>query len=99
MGDRQLASIALKGFLHDVPSQLRNLHGRIEAADASGARLQAHTLKGASATVAAEVLRVVARELEQAGTAGQLDRCGDLLPRVINEFERFKSTLERTGWV
>jgi HPt (histidine-containing phosphotransfer) domain-containing protein len=95
MGDRQLAGTVLKGFLEDVPSQLNNLRARIEEADAPGARLQAHALKGAAATVAAEGLRAIALAMEQAGAAGQLDRCGELLPRAVEEFERFKSTLER----
>ena len=60
---------------------------------------QAHTLKGAAATVAAEGLQALALAMERAGTAGQLDRCGELLPRAVEEFERFKSTLERAGWV
>lgn len=27
------------------------------------------------------------------------DRCSNLLPRAVEEFRRFKSTLEHTGWV
>ena len=72
MGDRQLAGIVLKGFLQDVPSQLNNLRARLDEADAPGARSQAHALKGAAATVAAEGLRAIALAMEQAGAAGQL---------------------------
>ena len=99
MGDRKLAGIVLKGFLQDVPSQLDNLRARLDLADAPGARLQAHALKGAAATVAAEELCAIALAIERSGAAGQLDPCGELLPRAIEEFERFKGTLERTGWV
>jgi hypothetical protein len=28
-----------------------------------------------------------------------LDHCGELLPRAIEEFERFKTTLEQAEWV
>jgi HPt (histidine-containing phosphotransfer) domain-containing protein len=99
MGDRQLAGILLKGFLRDVPSQLNHLHQRLAEADGAGARSQAHTLKGAAATVAAESLQALALALERAGAAGQLDRCRELLPRAAEEFERFRSTLEIAGWV
>jgi PAS domain S-box-containing protein len=99
MGDRELVGIVLKGFLEDVPSLLSNLGKRLGQADARGAHLEAHSLKGAAATVAAHDLCAVALALERAGSAGQLDRCGELLPRAIEEFERFRSTLERTGWV
>jgi PAS domain S-box-containing protein len=99
MGDRKLAGTIVKGFLQDVPSQLNNLRARLDQNDAPGARRQAHALKGAAATVAAECLRGTAFEMERAGAAGQLDHCGELMPQVVEEFERFKSTLVLTGWV
>jgi len=99
MGDRELASAVLKGFIEDVPTQLNNLRQRLDAADAAGARSVAHTLKGASATVSAQSLQALALAIEQAGTAGRLDRCGELLPGVVAEFERFKNILQRAGWV
>jgi hypothetical protein len=37
--------------------------------------------------------------MERAAASGQLDRCGELLPRAAEEFERLKSTLERAGWL
>ncbi len=99
MGDRQLTGALLKGFLEDVPFQLDNLRKRLDAADAPGTRMQAHALKGAAATVAAESLQAVASAMEKAGTAGQLDHCGELLPHAVEEFARLKSTLEQAGWV
>ena len=99
MGDRNLAGIVLKGFLQDAPSQLDNLRARLDQADAPGTRLQAHALKGAAATVAAEELCAIALAIERSGAAGQLDPCNELLPRAVEEFERFKGTLERAGWV
>jgi len=99
MGDRQLAGIVLSGFLGDFPAQLEKLRARIDAADAAGAQQQAHALKGAAATVAADGLQAVAVAMERAGGDRQLDRCGELLPRVASEFERFKSALDAAGWV
>jgi CheY-like chemotaxis protein len=99
MGDRQLAAILLGGFLADAPSQLSKLRARLDEADAPGIRLQAHTLKGAAATVAAEDLCAIATALERAATGVELDRCGALLPCAVEELERFRRTLERDGWV
>ena len=99
MGDRQLAGSVVKGFLEGAPSQLHNLRARLDEADRPGARLQAHALKGAAATVSAEGLHAVALAIEQAGAAGQLDRCGELLPRAAEELERFESALKRAGWI
>jgi two-component system sensor histidine kinase/response regulator len=98
-GDRKLASVVIKGFLNGTPGQLNNLRTRLAAADVPGARSQAHQIKGAAATVAAEGLRAMAMEIERAGNAGQLDHCRDLLPSVVEEFERFRGALELAGWV
>ena len=94
-GDRQMAGIVLNGFLRDVPAQLAKLSERLDGDDSRGARLQAHTLQGAAATVAAGRLREVALAMEHAGEIGQLDGCRELLPHAAEEFERFKSAVER----
>jgi PAS domain S-box-containing protein len=99
MGDRQLAGVVLEGFLRDAPAQLSNLRKRIEDEDAPGARMQAHALKGAAATVAAEDLRAIALAMERTGAAGEWGPLGELLPRAIQEFERLQSALQRTGWI
>jgi DNA-binding response OmpR family regulator len=98
IGDRRLAAVVLKGCLEDLPVQLVRLRERLEACDTTGLRLQAHTLKGAAATVAAEALRAVALEMETAARVGELARCGELLPRAISEFEQLTTTLKNAGW-
>ena len=99
LGDRRLAGSVLKGFLENGPVQLNNLRRRLDEADAPGARLQAHALKGAASTVAAQGLHTLALAMERAGTAGQLDRCSRLLPQAVEEFKRFQSTVERAEWL
>ena len=98
LGDQGVARQVIAGFLNHVPWQFSPMKKRLDAGDAQGARLLAHTLKGAAATVSAEVLRAIALAMERAAAAGECDHCGELLPRAIEEFERLKSTLERTGW-
>jgi HPt (histidine-containing phosphotransfer) domain-containing protein len=99
MGDRELAGSVLQAFLEDVPSQLHKLRDRLDERDPQGARSHAHALKGAAATVGAEGLQALARALERAGGAGELEQCGPLLADVIQEFERFQSALQRSGLV
>jgi CheY-like chemotaxis protein/HPt (histidine-containing phosphotransfer) domain-containing protein len=99
MGDRELAGTILKGFIQNSPSQLKELRARIDEGDASGLQLQAHALKGAAATVAAECLRAIAQEVETAAGAGQLDRCDELLPCLSEELARFKCMLQDKGWI
>jgi two-component system sensor histidine kinase/response regulator len=99
MGDRPLANSVIRAFIQDFPSQLDNLRRRLDEADAPGARAQAHVMKGAAATIAAEGLRAIALAIERAGTEERLDECGELLPRAVKEFERLKRTLEHSGWL
>jgi len=98
MGDRQLAGLILRGFLLDAPSQLEKLRSLLDESDAAGVRLQAHSLKGAAATVGAEELQASAYALETAARGGQLDGCGELLRRAAAHFGRFVSTIEKNGW-
>ncbi len=98
-GDRQLVAEVIAGFLDDAPLQLRALKDRLEKGDASGARLQAHTLKGAAATISAERLQALCFEAQEAAATEQLDRAFGLLPRLGDELEKLKATLKRSGWM
>jgi len=81
------------------PFQLRQDEARLDAADTAGVRFQAHALKGAAATVAAEGLQALAQAIERADDGSRLNSCGALLPRAVEEYERFKSAIEEAGWV
>ena len=98
MGDRELAGKVICSFLNDAPQQLRTLKERADAGDSDGARLQAHTLKGAAATVSAEALRALCFEAQEAAVCRELSRVVALLPRLEEELERFKTTLRQSGW-
>jgi CheY-like chemotaxis protein len=99
MGDRELAGAIVNGFVREVPAQLRQLRTRVDEEDAPGAKLLAHTLKGASGTVAAAALNEIAAAMETAAAAGRFDDCRSLLPRASDEFERFKMAAESGGWL
>jgi len=98
MGDRQLGEMILKAFLEHSALQLSNLRKRLDDGDAPGVRLQAHTLRGGSATVSAEVLQALCRETEEAAASNELSRARVLLPRLEEQFELLKVTLKQTGW-
>jgi HPt (histidine-containing phosphotransfer) domain-containing protein len=98
MEDRDAASQIVAGFLSEAPLQLCRLRERLQEGDAPGARLQAHALKGAAATISAGALCAVAREAEQAAKAGELLRVGALMPRLSEQLERLNATLKQSGW-
>ncbi len=99
MGDRELAAEIIQGFLANAPDQLTQLFARFDEADAPGARFQAHALKGAAATVGAETLQAIVAEIEGDAAKSRLERCPDLLIRAVDEFDRFKRSVEGEGWV
>ena len=98
LGDRRLALRIIEAFLDDFPFQLDSLRKGLDNADAAKVGRQAHALRGAAATVAAESLRTLAQGIEQAGKAGRLEELSELMPRVAGEFERFKEGLRRAGY-
>jgi HPt (histidine-containing phosphotransfer) domain-containing protein len=99
MGDKELACKVLAGFLEDAPRQLLALRKMLEMGDAEGALRQAHTLKGAAATMSGETLRALCAEVQEAVVASDLNRAVTALPRLEKEFELFKATLKQSGWV
>ena len=98
MEDKGLAGKVVSSFLSDAPRQLRALKKMADAGDADGARLQAHTLKGAAATVSAEALRALCFEAQEAAASRELSRVVALLPRLEEQLERLKTTLKQSGW-
>ena len=99
MGDRSLAGAIVSIFLDDIPSQLNKLDIHLDQANTAGVSSQAHTLKGAAATVGADSLSAAALNMLKAGRAGQLDQCRRLRPIVEEELERFKRTARNAGWL
>ena len=88
-----MARIVLDGFLDDAPKRIEALGNCLRAGDAEGAIRQAHTIKGASATVGGEALRVVAQEIETAATAGDLAGVAARLPGLTSAFGRLRDAI------
>ncbi len=70
----------------------------LEEGDAEGALRQAHTLKGAAATLSAETLRALCSEAQEAAAINDLERASILLPRMHEQFERLQAVLQRAEW-
>ena len=94
MGDRQLATKVAEGFLDDIPRQIQVLRVSLETGDVSGCERQAHSIKGASASVGAERLRAVAGEMEKAGSAGDLGAVRNQMAKLEAEFVRLGETMK-----
>ena len=87
-------------FLQDIPRQIAALKAYLAAGDAPRCQRQAHSIRGASATVGAERLREVACAIEQAAAAADLavasrhlaglDACFEELRQAMSQAETKK---------
>lgn len=91
--DEALAKLVTKGFLEDMPRQIKALRGCMETGDTTGAKLLAHTIKGAAANVGAELLRKIAYDIE---TAGDLDDIKNNITELDAHFIDVKQIMTRT---
>ena len=91
--DEDLIKEILCIFLKDAPRQIHSIEKAIAAGDINLVHRQAHTLKGASGNVCAEVLHAMSLELETAGEKGDLGRAESLLETIKQNFEAFKSSI------
>ena len=96
-GDRELARNIAVDFLKDIPKRIEALQGHVDACDAKAAGHEAHSIKGACATVGGESSREAALVLEQAGKAGDLDALRAGVAGLRHQFERLKEAMEASS--
>jgi CheY-like chemotaxis protein/nitrogen-specific signal transduction histidine kinase/HPt (histidine-containing phosphotransfer) domain-containing protein len=94
MGDRELAEAVAHSFLVDTPRRIAVLRGHLKAGNTKDVECQAHTIKGAAATVGGEGLVGWALALERAGRAGDLASAGSAFAELTAEFERLRQAME-----
>jgi CheY-like chemotaxis protein/HPt (histidine-containing phosphotransfer) domain-containing protein len=95
MDDRNLERLILDAFVAELPSQILALKQYVLQRDAENARLQAHSMRGASANLAAHSLRDVFLEAESSAKKGDLDGMGTCISRIESEYRRFEQTIKK----
>ena len=98
-GDRNLARAIVAGFLGDLPDQLQKLKQYIEHANARAVAAQAHTLKGASATVSANVLTAICSQIIDAASKQDMRKAASQLATLEQEFAKFERTVSSYKWL
>jgi len=94
MDDRELAVEIARAFINDMPKQIAQLRAFSTNGQADGVKRQAHTIKGASANMAASLLRQAAQNIETAGAAGDLESVSQYIEQLDIEYQRLKKALE-----
>ena len=93
MGDEDLARRLVGRFLTDMPAQLVALSSAIGSLDQSTGLLLAHAIRGAAANVGGNSISRAASLIEAAVRDGDMDRAGELLPGLGEEFHQTKGAL------
>ena len=96
-GDEELLQELVEIFLEHAPRELTQIRASLAAGDAPRLHGQAHSFKGAAASIGAEALKEAAARVERAGKAGELNQVPPLLEAMGQEFTRLKQVLGRDG--
>jgi len=96
MGDRELAKTIVGAFLDEIPHQIDGLKREVANGNSANARILAHTIRGASANLAAEALRQVAHEVEVMAVRGDLDGLTNMIPMIETQFDLFEETIKKS---
>ncbi len=94
-GDEQLLGEILEIFLQDLPRKIDDLHHALESDNRQALRLAAHSLKGASASIAAEGVRAIAYELEKIAEVSDADEVRSKMDELEKQVEKLKAAIGR----
>ncbi|GEM_PF-3405798 len=95
-GDRDILKAIIDEFLSQTQVAIEEIEKGILSGDLQMVRKKAHALKGGAAYIAAERFRHAAYELETLGTNRKATL--SLLPKLREEFHRFKNQLSDFDW-
>jgi PAS domain S-box-containing protein len=99
MGDEELISDYLLSFLADFPDQLRTLKNYIKLMDASACSLKAHSIKGASATLGAQMLQRAAAAIESAANSSDFQQVDRETMELEKAFIDFTNAVRGDDWL
>jgi HPt (histidine-containing phosphotransfer) domain-containing protein len=94
-GDTEFLAELVDTYLADAPEQIAALREAISASDVAAVVRPAHTLKSASASLAALGLAEQCRRLELSATAGSFAGAHDAIEAISDEFARVAEALEQ----
>jgi HPt (histidine-containing phosphotransfer) domain-containing protein len=84
-------------FVDDVPARLESIREAMAAGDPEALLQTAHSLKGSAATLGADRMAEICRQMEVSGRAGEMPQGEGLFESLEAEFEQVKRAL--ADWV
>ena len=92
-GDAELITDLVDVFLEEAPERLGEARSGIETSDATLTGRAAHTLKSNALTFGALDLAEVARQMETAARADDLDAAAEMLPALERAWTEIRPSL------
>jgi len=93
-GDGELLGEMASLFLEDCDLALRRIRRAIEQLDSRRAAVEAHTLKGSLASLAATEARRTAAELEALAICGECSKAARACDRLVSAVQRLRPVLQ-----
>lgn len=94
-GNEELLKRIGSVFYDDIPRQFKKLEEAIENSDVELARRQAHSIKGASSNIRANVLKDTAYELEKAAQKGDMEESARISCVLKQDLEKVLDILKQ----
>jgi Amt family ammonium transporter len=88
MGNLEFAQSLLSDFESDLPGCVDRIARHVHDGDVMAVVESAHSLKGAAGTITADLLRMLAAEIEAAGKSGNLAKVALLADQLREEAQR-----------
>ena len=92
--DHELAQLVANAFIDDIPKQIKILKTSITEQDQELSTRQAHSIKGASANVAASILQEMAASMEDMAKEADFKNLQKNLPSLQEEFDKLECELK-----
>jgi len=86
--------VVVTAFLGDIPGIIAALETSLATLDRGGAQRHAHSIKGASASVGADVMCAAAAAIEAACATGRLDEARARASELGGGFKAFRAVAQ-----
>ena len=98
MGNRELLEMLLNEFVQKAPEKIESIETAIRQGDADSVAKQAHSLKGASASLSAKGISAMAQSLEKVGRENRLVDAKHVMHEMKKEFDRLAEYIQNIEW-
>jgi signal transduction histidine kinase/CheY-like chemotaxis protein/HPt (histidine-containing phosphotransfer) domain-containing protein len=90
LGDREFVELFVEKFLESTGELMATLKEALGGEDLAAIHLQSHSIKGASASIGAESMRLIAAQMEAAAKGGTLSELPPLYAQLEHAFALFR---------